>query len=454
MRRYEASRRPHPLSDSDRVLDGITRERTALEDLRGRADLLVDTSNLNVHQLRDRLRELFGGGGPRGRLQANVVSFGYKHGLPLDVDLVFDCRFLPNPHWVEELRPLTGRDDTVREFVLGQPETEAFLTELERLFHLLVPALRAGGQVVPVHRGRLHRRPPPQRRDRRGAGPSAQRDGHARGGAPSRRRPGLTGPGRGPPKWRGTHSLCCSRGRGGSEGAQGMTVRVGINGFGRIGRSFTRALLERSDADVELVAVNDPFGDNHTMAFLLKHDSVGGNAAQRRARRRAAASRSTATTSSQARGEGPGRDPVGRHRGRRRDRVDRPVHRPGAAAGHLEGGAKRVVISAPSGDADAMICMGVNDDVFDPASHTRDLQRLVHDQLPRSAGEGPRRQPSASSRASSRRSTPTPGPAAPGPGDGVSQGKPDLRRMRAAALSIIPASTGAARAIGHGDAAS
>jgi UPF0042 nucleotide-binding protein len=93
VRRYEASRRRHPLSDTDRVSDGIARERALLEPLKGEADLIVDTSSLNVHQLRDRLKELFSEHVVDGALQVNVVSFGYKHGLPIDVDLVFDCRF-------------------------------------------------------------------------------------------------------------------------------------------------------------------------------------------------------------------------------------------------------------------------------------------------------------------------------------------------------------------------
>lgn len=140
VRRYEASRRRHPLSDSDRVSDGIAHERELLEELRGEADILVDTSNVNVHELRERLRPSFSDDATATRLQTNIVSFGYKHGLPLDVDLVFDCRFLPNPHWIETLRPLSGRDEPVREFVLAQPETGLFLEELDRLFALLLPA--------------------------------------------------------------------------------------------------------------------------------------------------------------------------------------------------------------------------------------------------------------------------------------------------------------------------
>jgi UPF0042 nucleotide-binding protein len=147
VRRYEASRRRHPLSDSDRVSDGIARERALLESLKGEADLIVDTSNLNVHELRDRLRELFPAEPTARGLQVHIVSFGYKHGLPLDVDVVLDCRFLPNPHWVESLRPYTGLDEPVREYVLEQPGTGEFLDELDRLFDLLLPGFEQEGKA-------------------------------------------------------------------------------------------------------------------------------------------------------------------------------------------------------------------------------------------------------------------------------------------------------------------
>jgi RNase adapter protein RapZ len=148
VRRFEASRRPHPLSAADRVTDGIAQERALLEQLKGQADLVIDTSNLNVHELRDRLRERLGGAeGTSEALQANVVSFGYKHGLPLDVDIVFDCRFLPNPHWVDRLRPRPGTDASVRRYVLEQPEAKEFLTEVERLFTLLLPAYVREGKA-------------------------------------------------------------------------------------------------------------------------------------------------------------------------------------------------------------------------------------------------------------------------------------------------------------------
>ena len=110
--------------------------------------MVVDTSDLNVHELRDRLRELVSEPTNReGALRTSVVSFGYKHGLPVDVDLVFDCRFLPNPHWVDELRPLPGTDPLVREYVLRAPEAVPFLDELERMMALLLPAYVRQGKT-------------------------------------------------------------------------------------------------------------------------------------------------------------------------------------------------------------------------------------------------------------------------------------------------------------------
>ena len=152
VRRFDATRRRHPLADTHRVSDGISRERELLEELKGQADVVLDTSELNVHELRDRLRELFGEPAEvTSGLQISVVSFGYKHGLPLDVDLVFDCRFLPNPHWIESLRPLPGTDPKVRRYVMKQQETQEFLEELERLFVLLLPAyVREGKSYLSI----------------------------------------------------------------------------------------------------------------------------------------------------------------------------------------------------------------------------------------------------------------------------------------------------------------
>jgi UPF0042 nucleotide-binding protein len=145
IRRYENTRRRHPLAEGDRVWEGIERERQLLEPVKDQADVVVDTTELNVHQLRDRLLDLFARETQTG-LQTSVVSFGYKHGLPLDVDLVFDTRFLPNPHWVDALRPLTGLDEPVRAYVLGQPDTDAFLGQLDDLLGLLLPAFVKEGK--------------------------------------------------------------------------------------------------------------------------------------------------------------------------------------------------------------------------------------------------------------------------------------------------------------------
>jgi UPF0042 nucleotide-binding protein len=146
VRRYEASRRRHPMSESERVSDGIVAERALLEELKGEADVIVDTTDLNVHELRDRLQQLFAEDAADTRMQVNVVSFGYKHGLPLDVDLVFDCRFLPNPHWVDRLRPLTGLDQNVREYVLHQPLAPDFVDALDGMLTMLLPAYQQEGK--------------------------------------------------------------------------------------------------------------------------------------------------------------------------------------------------------------------------------------------------------------------------------------------------------------------
>lgn len=146
VRRFETTRRRHPLAVTDRVHEGIQKERALLGELKGEADVVLDTSELNVHELRDRLVHIFSEDQETRQLQVSIVSFGFKHGLPLDVDNVFDCRFLPNPHWVEELRPLDGRDAPVRDYVLGRPETQAFLEELRRLFELTLPAYEYEGK--------------------------------------------------------------------------------------------------------------------------------------------------------------------------------------------------------------------------------------------------------------------------------------------------------------------
>lgn len=146
VRRFEDTRRRHPFDDDGGVSGAILRERSALEPLKGEADVVVDTSDLNVHQLRERIESLFEVDTTAGGIRTAVMSFGYKHGLPLDVDLVLDCRFLPNPHWVEELRPHTGRDTDVRSYVLGFPQTGDFLERLDALLQILLPAYVAEGK--------------------------------------------------------------------------------------------------------------------------------------------------------------------------------------------------------------------------------------------------------------------------------------------------------------------
>jgi len=126
VRRQEAARRPHPLQGAGRLLDGLQRERSVLADLRSDADLVIDTSGLNVHQLTDRITEAFGTPDTT-RLRVAVTSFGYKYGIPVDADFVADMRFLPNPHWIPELRPGTGKDQQVAGYVLAQDGAAEFL---------------------------------------------------------------------------------------------------------------------------------------------------------------------------------------------------------------------------------------------------------------------------------------------------------------------------------------
>src|SRR5437763_955014 len=227
-----------------------------------------------------------------------------------------------------------------------------------------------------------------------------------------------------------------------------MTVRVGINGYGRIGRSFHRALLDRGEsAGVELVAVNDPFGDSETMAFLLKHDSVGGTL-----HNEVKVSNGGFSVDGKEIKKLEERDPAeipwGDHG------IEVVIESTGvftardAASGHLQGGAERVIISAPSGDADLPLCLGVNDSAYDPGQHTvisnascttnclAPLAKVLNDRFVIEQGFMTTIHAYTSDQAL----------------QDIAQtsrsGKADMRRMRAAALSIIPASTGAAKAIG------
>lgn len=144
VRRFEGTRRRHPF-EAESVLAAIQAERARLAPLREAAEEVIDTSSSNVHELRARLQELFAQT-ESAAMQTTVVSFGFKHGIPLDVDLVLDCRFLPNPHWVEELRSRTGLDEEVRSYVLDRPEAREFLARLDGLFDFLLPAYSKEGK--------------------------------------------------------------------------------------------------------------------------------------------------------------------------------------------------------------------------------------------------------------------------------------------------------------------
>lgn len=146
VRRYELTRRRHPLADGVTLVAAIDSEREQLAQTRAAADLVLDTSNLNPHQLRDRLMGFFDDATGDESMRVVLSSFGFKHGLPLDVDLVFDCRFLPNPHWDEELRHLSGLDPEIQEYVLDRELTQNFLENLTTMLVDLLPAYEEEGK--------------------------------------------------------------------------------------------------------------------------------------------------------------------------------------------------------------------------------------------------------------------------------------------------------------------
>ena len=139
VRRFSESRRPHPLLPDLPVLEGVRFEKERLAELRGHADRIIDTSNLSVHELRDLLTRQFSEDRGERRLTISLITFGYKFGVPYDIDLLFDVRFLRNPFFVPELKPLTGEDPRVINYVLSDPDAVPFLEHLERLFKFLLP---------------------------------------------------------------------------------------------------------------------------------------------------------------------------------------------------------------------------------------------------------------------------------------------------------------------------
>ncbi|MBI4589372.1 MAG: RNase adapter RapZ [Candidatus Rokubacteria bacterium] len=147
VRRYHETRRRHPLAGNGNILDGIRAERKAMAHFREIADRIVDTSGLTVHQLKELLVDVYGATKTRGPLTVSLVSFGYKHGIPYDSDLVFDVRFLPNPHFVEALHALDGRDAPVREFILKHEESRRLLDHLKDLLRFLLPFYQREGKA-------------------------------------------------------------------------------------------------------------------------------------------------------------------------------------------------------------------------------------------------------------------------------------------------------------------
>jgi RNase adapter protein RapZ len=146
VRRYDATRRRHPLADqADGLIESIQVERSELDPVRGAADLVIDTSDLNVHQLKEKLVTAFDES-TSSRLQVSVESFGFKHGLPLDADIVMDVRFLPNPHWEADLRPLTGHDPKVRDYVLETAAGSDFVDRFDDLLGALLPQYEREGR--------------------------------------------------------------------------------------------------------------------------------------------------------------------------------------------------------------------------------------------------------------------------------------------------------------------
>jgi UPF0042 nucleotide-binding protein len=147
VRRFSETRRPHPLArGATPLLDGIRRERTALAEVRTLADRIVDTTDYTVHDLRQTIERQYAAGDAGRPMVITLLTFGYKFGVPYDIDLLFDLRFLPNPHFVPELRPYTGEDQKVREYIMAQPDSGDFLIRLQDFLEYLLPRYRSEGK--------------------------------------------------------------------------------------------------------------------------------------------------------------------------------------------------------------------------------------------------------------------------------------------------------------------
>ncbi|MDO8885712.1 RNase adapter RapZ [Candidatus Oleimmundimicrobium sp.] len=147
IKRFKKTRRRHPLSLSGQIIDGIEREKNILEGLKGRADMVINTTNIEAHELKDKIRSSFLGKGKKKGILTTVISFGYKYGVPLDADLVFDVRFLPNPHYIDELRSHTGQEKAVKDFILNRKETKVFMKKFFSLLAFVMPYYIAEGKT-------------------------------------------------------------------------------------------------------------------------------------------------------------------------------------------------------------------------------------------------------------------------------------------------------------------
>lgn len=147
VRRFKETRRRHPLGAEGGTLDGIRRERALLDELRGKASVIIDTSSMTAKELKAKIADMFGGEGGEGRMPVTVMSFGFKYGIPMDADMVFDVRFLPNPHYVESLRPLTGMDPAVKDYIGRWPVTRRYLKRVNDLLDFLMPQLLQEGRA-------------------------------------------------------------------------------------------------------------------------------------------------------------------------------------------------------------------------------------------------------------------------------------------------------------------
>ncbi|MTI65642.1 MAG: RNase adapter RapZ [Firmicutes bacterium] len=147
IKRYKELRRPHPLNPNGRIIDGIKEERKELKEVRQKSDNIIDTSNFKLGKLKEEIKKIFLEGKDSNNLTISILSFGFKHGIPLDADLVFDVRFLPNPHYIDELRDFTGNDKKVRDYVMNYDQSKEFVKRLNNMIDFLIPYYTKEGKA-------------------------------------------------------------------------------------------------------------------------------------------------------------------------------------------------------------------------------------------------------------------------------------------------------------------